>query len=108
MQELNRQWRGTDETTDVLSFPAGDYPGSPLGDIAISVPFAARQAASRGIPLELELAYLAAHGLLHLLAFEDATDDGRDQMIREMNRIAQAAGLPPDHSWASLHGESTP
>ena len=102
IRELNQRYRKVDEATDVLSFPGGDYPNAPLGDIAISVPYADRQATARGVSLSSELAFLAIHGTLHLLGFEDEKDEERAEMIREMNRAAIAAGLKPDHDWASL------
>ena len=106
IRELNRTYRGVDEATDVLSFPAGDFPNAPLGDVAIAVPYADRQAQTRGVPLEQELAYLAIHGVLHLIGFDDETDVDREGMMREMNRVAVAAGLPPDPEWSSvLHSE---
>jgi rRNA maturation RNase YbeY len=103
--ELNHRFRGLDEATDVLSFPSDAMVKPFLGDIAISVPFAERQARERGIPLRRELAYLAIHGTLHLLGFDDQTDDDRDQMIRLMNEAALDAGIPVDSSWSSMHPE---
>jgi probable rRNA maturation factor len=102
IQELNRRWRGLDESTDVLSFPGGDGAQDPLGDVAISLPYAERQAKVRGVSLTQELGYLAIHGSLHLLGFDDESDEDRLRMIREMNRAAVAAGLQPDEDWGSL------
>jgi rRNA maturation RNase YbeY len=103
--ELNFTFRGLDEPTDVLSFPSG-LPGF-LGDIAISVPYAFRQAAARGVPLEHELAFLAIHGTLHLLGFDDEHPADRAQMISAMNQVARWVGLPPDEEWGSiLHAEA--
>ncbi len=92
MRRLNSRYRGLDEPTDVLAFPmteAGDTgrgraeTGEPLGDIAICVPVAERQAAARGETLTEELELLAAHGLLHLLGYDDADDEAAAAM-REM------------------------
>jgi len=106
MESLNKQFRGVSATTDVLTFPAGDFPNVPLGDIAISVPSAKRQAQARGVSLEVEIAYLAIHGGLHLLGYDDEDRAGRAKMIAEMNRIGIAVGLPEDTEWSSyLHGE---
>jgi len=105
------QFRGLDEPTDVLSFPAG--PGAPvLGDIAISVDTAQRQADARGASLLArgaslldEVQFLALHGGLHLLGYDDVTDEGRDDMVRRMNAVAEQIGLIPDADWSSLpHG----
>lgn len=103
VRELNLKFRGLDESTDVLSFPGPDLIGAPLGDIAISVPFAERQAVARGVSLRTELQYLAIHGVLHLLGWDDESDEGRDQMQAEMARVARAGGLPDDRNWHSLH-----
>lgn len=104
MRALNAQFRNLDESTDVLTFPA-DIPML-LGDIAISVPYADRQAKVRGVSLSQELAYLAIHGGLHLLGFDDESEDDRKVMIEQMNRAAVAAGLKPDYEWASLLHEA--
>ena len=81
IRELNRQFRGVDKATDVLSFPA-DGPGeSDLGDIAVSVDTAATQAKENGLKLDEEIAQLILHGLLHLSGYDHETDNG------EMNRL---------------------
>jgi probable rRNA maturation factor len=104
MRALNRRYRKKDATTDVLSFgeswPRGTKghdaamllaPGPDgvvrLGDIVISGAQAARQAKRRKWPLASELAFLAAHGALHLLGFEDETRSG----YREMLALGRAA-----------------
>ena len=81
IRQLNRQFRGVDKATDVLSFPAGDENGSNLGDIAISVETAAVQAKENGLTFEEEVAQLILHGLLHLSGYDHETDNG------EMNRL---------------------
>lgn len=100
--ELNRRFRGLDESTDVLTFPGDGFPGAPLGDIAIALPYAERQAHARGVSLSQELGYLAIHGTLHLLGFDDEEESDRVRMVGEMNRAAVSAGLKPDENWASL------
>jgi probable rRNA maturation factor len=104
MRELNRRYRHHDKTTDVLSFgeafPAGVHGAAAaerlapdadgvtlLGDVVISAPQAARQARRRGWPLRSEIAFLAAHGVLHLLGFDDETQAG----YREMLSLGRAA-----------------
>jgi probable rRNA maturation factor len=77
MRELNRQFRGVDKATDVLSFPDD----TELGDIAISVDTAAVQAKENGLKFEGEIAQLILHGLLHLSGYDHETDNG------EMNRL---------------------
>ena len=75
MRTLNHAWRNKDRTTDVLSFPlrGGRFPHiqpDVLGDIVISVPVAARQAAEAGHSLLIELEQLLVHGLVHLLGYD--------------------------------------
>lgn len=108
IRTLNEKFRNVDEPTDVLTFPAGDFPGAPLGDIAISVPYAEKQAAARRVAIGQELAYLSIHGALHLVGFDDETDADRAAMVAEMNEVAIAVGLKPDQEWYSiLHGEQS-
>jgi probable rRNA maturation factor len=76
---LNRQFRGVDKATDVLSFPAEEETN--LGDIAVSVDTAAVQAKDNGLTLDGEIAQLILHGLLHLCGYDHETDNGA------MNRL---------------------
>ncbi|MGH9479980.1 MAG: rRNA maturation RNase YbeY, partial [Terriglobales bacterium] len=83
MRELNRRFLGHDWPTDVLSFPgvAGRGPqrrfGAHLGDLAVSVPAARRQARQHGHALDVELRILLLHGLLHLAGYDHARDQGQ-------------------------------
>ena len=79
IRKLNQQFRGVDKATDVLSFPA-DEPDN-LGDVAISVETAAKQAKENGLSFDDEIAQLILHGLLHLAGYDHETDNG------EMNRF---------------------
>lgn len=79
IRELNRQFRGVDKATDVLSFPAEEKFN--LGDIAVSVDTAAVQAKENGLTFDGEIAQLILHGLLHLCGYDHETDTG------EMNRL---------------------
>ena len=79
IRELNRQFRGIDKATDVLSFPADEL--NNLGDIAVSVETAATQAKENGLSFEEEIAQLILHGLLHLSGYDHESDNG------EMNRL---------------------
>ena len=79
IRELNRQFRGIDKATDVLSFPS-DGPDE-LGDIAVSIDTAAAQAKENGLKIDEEIAQLILHGLLHLSGYDHETDNG------EMNRL---------------------
>ena len=80
IRELNLQFRRIDKATDVLSFPSDSSDGE-MGDIAISIETAARQAKQSGLTLDGEIAQLLLHGLLHLSGYDHETDNG------EMNRL---------------------
>jgi len=77
LQRLNREFRGKDCATDVLSFPAGVPQAHLLGSLAISTERAAAQAKLYGHQIEQELEILMLHGLLHLLGLDHETDRGR-------------------------------
>ncbi len=92
---LNREWRGKDRPTDVLSFPSGvvDPAGRRhVGDIALCLPVASRQAARRRHAPEREAMLLALHGLLHLLGHDHEADDGE---MEALERRLRRACLPP-------------
>lgn len=99
VRELNRHYRGEDMATDVLSFPAGDpLPGVPeaagyLGDIAIAVPTAERQAAAKGHAAPAELQLLAVHGVLHLLGLDHLDANEKAAMWREQAAVLRRLGL---------------
>lgn len=86
---LNRDYRGKDRPTNVLSFPGDDPmavmpPGQPvlLGDIAIAFETVAREAAEQGKPFAAHLAHLVVHGTLHLLGHDHLDDDEAIAMER--------------------------
>ena len=97
IRRLNLKFRKKDKATDVLSFPLRERAADGkfyLGDIVISLPTAARQAAEIGHPLERELEYLAIHGFLHLLGYEH--DDGHEEeeaLMREKYAGDAARGV---------------
>ena len=76
LQDLNKRFLGIDAPTDVLAFPEaaeapmGDGEPPSLGEIAISVPTAVRQASELGHSLPDELAHLLTHGILHLCGYD--------------------------------------
>ena len=102
LQRLNAEFRGVDEPTDVLSFEGPGWEGAPLGDIAVSLEHAQRGARLRRVSVSAELAFLAVHGALHLVGFDDATEDARADMVVRMNEVMSDANLPQDHAWQSL------
>lgn len=85
MKSLNSRFRGSDRTTDVLSFSFDDdepdQPPSLTGEIYISVPQAARQAKSAGHDVSDEILFLASHGMLHLLGYTHSTKRDYERMI---------------------------
>jgi probable rRNA maturation factor len=97
MRRLNRDWRGKDRPTDVLSFAqregAGGAPRGLLGDVVISVDTARRQAAERAAPLAHELDRLLIHGVLHLLGYdhEHSAAEAR-RMQRRERQLARRLG----------------
>jgi probable rRNA maturation factor len=93
VRKLNREFRGIDKATDVLSFPAQSLPGFEVaGDLAISVPKAMRQAGEQGHALSVEVKVLMLHGLLHLAGYDHETDTG--QMARRERLLRARLGLP--------------
>lgn len=101
MRRLNRDYRGLDEATDVLSFPGPAWEGAPLGEIAVSADHVRSGAASRQIPEEHEATFLAAHGALHLCGFDDADDESRAEMVRLANEALAPLGVGPEPGWES-------
>jgi probable rRNA maturation factor len=94
MRRLNRDFRGVDEPTDVLSFPAdGAWPHSHAGDIALCWDSVVRQAAANGNPVEAEAVALVAHGLLHLAGWEHADDDSQRAMNAQVHKLLKVAGI---------------
>ncbi len=89
MQALNRQFRGKNTVTDVLSFPAGSR--GFLGDVVIASGVARKQAREAGHSVQTEVRVLALHGLLHLLGYDHESDNGT--MARVEARLRRKAGL---------------
>jgi len=89
---LNRQFRGKDEPTDVLSFPLRDPSATLAGDIAISADIARHNARLLGHSPAEEIKILALHGLLHLAGYDHERDNGR--MAREEFRLRKTLQLP--------------
>ncbi len=89
----NRDYRGVDRPTDVLSFPAdeGDPLEAPpdgfLGDIMISVPRAAQQGSELGHSTERELAFLTVHGMLHLLGYDHMKPEDEELMLARQRAV---------------------
>ena len=96
VRSLNRQFRGKNKETDVLSFPADSRrtPGALrlAGEIAISADVAKRSAAQLGHSAADEVKILALHGILHLAGFDHERDNG--QMERQERRLRAVLRLP--------------
>jgi len=93
IRKLNKQFRGKNKATDVLSFPAGGVGAEEMaGDLAVSVPTALKQAISQGHSLSIEVKVLILHGLLHLAGYDHEADTG--QMARRERKLRASLKLP--------------
>ncbi len=84
MQDLNREYRNCNATTDVLSFPLGE---DQLGEIIISWPRVEEQARDYGHSLERELGFLLVHGILHLLGYDHQQEEETRTMRRKEDEV---------------------
>jgi probable rRNA maturation factor len=101
VQALNREWRGKDQPTNVLSFPmltrvdlldlAPDGPPELLGDIALAYETCAREAAEKGIPIKAHAAHLIVHGLLHLAGHDHDISPGDAEAMEALEIMALAS-----------------
>ncbi|MGN1345144.1 MAG: rRNA maturation RNase YbeY [Eubacteriales bacterium] len=96
IREKNREFRGIDRPTDVLSFPMydmrnGDLPepgmACELGDIVLSLEKAAEQAVEFGHSYERECAFLTVHSMLHLLGYDHVNSEAEDEEMRAHQRV---------------------
>lgn len=93
LRRLNREFRGKNKPTDVLSFPAGDdFSGDHAGDLAISLETATRQAVEHGHTLRDEVRILLLHGVLHLSGMDHETDSG--EMAKGERELRRRLRLP--------------
>jgi len=108
---LNRQWRGQDKPTNVLSFPAPKQAtkrtakraatrAAPrhLGDIVIAYETAAAEARAERKPFDHHLAHLAVHGFLHLLGYDHESDSEAEAMERRERMILSRLGVPDPYA----------
>lgn len=91
-QTLNRDFRGKDKPTNVLSFPMGepDY----LGDIVICAPVVAAEAVEQGKPARAHWAHMVVHGVLHLLGHDHIADDEAEKMEALERKLLSRLGFP--------------
>ena len=97
---LNREWRGKDKPTNVLSFPmleredlldlAPEGPPEMLGDLALALGTCAREAEEKGIALEHHTAHLIVHGLLHLAGHDHVDSDAQAEAMEALEIAALA------------------
>lgn len=98
LQALNRQYRGKDRPTNVLSFPgdpADALPGEPvpLGDLALAYGTVAREASEQGKSLADHLSHLIVHGTLHVLGYDHETESEAAEMEALEVRILSGFGI---------------
>lgn len=104
---LNRNWRGLDKPTNVLSFPAPEaaaVPGVPrlLGDIAVAFETTRHEAEAAGRTLAAHLSHLLVHGFLHLLDHDHEDDDEAAAMEGLETRILARLGLSDPYAESNL------
>ncbi|MEP3889349.1 MAG: rRNA maturation RNase YbeY [Hellea sp.] len=100
IQTLNRDYRGKDKPTNVLSFPAANTLNGPaplLGDIVLAFETVIREAEEKSATLEAHLSHLIIHGFLHLQGYEHETDDEAAKM--EALEITALAALKIDNPY---------
>ena len=103
IHKLNKEYRGIDRPTDVLSFALNeseepevdDGPDiNVLGDLVISVERAREQAADYGHSVRREVAFLTVHGMLHLLGYDHMEEADRLEMEKEQRFVMEKLGIP--------------
>ena len=91
LRQLNRDYRGKDKPTNVLSFPSGE--GDFLGDVAMSRETLVREALEQGKDERSHALHLLVHGILHLLGYDYETDKQADAMESLERRILEKLGI---------------
>lgn len=107
IRDINREYRGKDQPTDVISFAMeemgegetaiiGSQEPRMLGDIIISLDRTKEQAADFGHSFERELGFLAVHGFLHLLGYDHMTEEDEKKMFSRQEEILVSLGITRD------------
>lgn len=96
-QTLNRDYRGKDYATNVLSFPYETEPVV-MGDLVICPAVVSREAAEQGKPVEAHYAHLTVHGMLHLQGWDHEDDAEARDMEDEERKILAALGYPDPYA----------
>ena len=109
IQRLNKEFRGIDRSTDVLSFPLGendefdedpDTGAAQLGDIVISLETAEKQSQIYGHSLEREVGFLTVHSMLHLLGYDHEESSLQERIMREKEEaILTELGVSRDETF---------
>lgn len=106
-RELNRDYRGKDYATNVLTFPLADEPVL-IGDIVLCAPVVEQEAATQGKLLEAHYAHLFIHGVLHLQGYEHETDADAEEMeaieTQIVTKLGYAAPYDIDKEVEITHG----
>ena len=94
VQALNARYRGKDQPTNVLSFPAGPNPHGHLGDVALALGVCKAEAKAQGKPLADHLRHLVAHGVLHLVGYDHEAEAEAETMEALEREILAGLGVP--------------
>ena len=98
VRELNRDFRGKDSATNVLSFPAPAGVSGPgprlLGDVVLARETVVAEAAAEGRPVENHVRHLVVHGFLHLVGYDHETDQEAERMERLETEVLALLGVP--------------
>ena len=100
-QQLNRDYRGMDKPTNVLSFPFDAPPGVDIdliGDLVICAPVVQREALEQGKAAEAHWAHMTVHGVLHLLGYDHIEDDQADEMEALERTILAGLNYPDPYA----------
>ncbi len=108
IRELNARWRGRDEATNVLSFPAVEpaHLGQArlLGDIVLAFETIVREATTEGKPLDDHYRHLVVHGFLHVIGFDHDSDVDAQRMEAVETRILSRLGVADPYGASELVG----
>ena len=100
--KLNRDWRGKDGATNVLSFPLGGPPcgqePQALGDVALAYETVLQEALQQGMPVHQHTTHLVVHGILHLMGYDHMSETDAHEMETLETRILAELGLPDPHA----------
>ena len=107
IRDLNRDWRGIDKATNVLSFPSVDDPARlatwpTLGDVAAAHETCAREALAHGKTFEDHVRHLIVHGVLHLLGYDHLDDEEAEEMEAIERRALARIGVGDPYAGADL------